>query len=530
MLKALLGVRMTALGSFFTGAATGKKAPSKGKLIGFSLLMLYSFAALTFMFWHYFSSVAQPFHMLGLDWLYYSLTGVASFSVMFIGSVFFAKAQLYEAKDNELLLSMPVPPGNILLSRTVMLLVVTAAFGLPAIGPAIIIGISTMSPSPAGIAAMIALFVLLPVFTLAMSALFGWLLSIVTARVKHKSLFGTLLCVAAIVGYSLLVGKVNTAIMDIAAHADAIAGSLGGIAPVYWFGSAMGDGRVDRLLVMALIFVAVAGLTYVLLSATFIRTATTRRGFAKTRYVEKQAKSASADAALLRRELARLGSSSAYIMNAAMGAVMLVIGCAVLLIKRRAVVELLSAAPELASMLPAFLILGLCLFSSMNLVSAPAVSLEGKNLWIVQSMPVEAYQALRAKLRVHLLVCLPPIILAALLCVLILKPSAVMASLLVAVPSAMTVFIGLLGLAEGLRHPNLDWANEAQAVKTSFGVLFTMLISWGVIALPALAVLLLGDMGAAAAAAELFLAALVIASLLLRRWLKTRGAELFRQL
>ena len=530
MLKALLRVRMAALGSWFTGAATGKKVPSKGKLIGFSLLMLYSFGALTFMFWHYFSALAGPFHSLGLDWLFYSITGVSAFSLMFIGSVFFAKSQLYEARDNELLLSMPVPPGSILLSRMVMLLVVTVAFGLPAMVPAAVIGIGTTQPSPAGVTAIILLFLLLPLFSLALSSLFGWLLSIVTARVRRKSLFGTLLCVAAIVGYSLLVGKVNAAIMDIASHADAIADSLGAVAPVYWFGSAMGDGRVDRLLILAVIFLAAAGLTYALLSATFISTATARRGFAKVRYVEKRAEAASPDAALLRRELARLGSSSAYIMNAAMGQIMLLLGAAVLLVKRRAVMELLASEPELASLLPPLLILGLCLFASMGLVSAPSVSLEGKNLWIVQSLPVDPWQALRAKLRVHLLVCIPPILLVALIVIFTVKLTAAEASLLVAAPVAMTVFVGLLGLAENLRHPNLDWSNEAQAVKTGFGLLFTMLISLGVIALPALAVLLIGDMSAATTVAGLFLSALVIGSLLLRRWLATRGAELFSQL
>lgn len=530
MTKALLRVRMAALGSWFTGAATGKKTSGKGKAIGFTLLMLYSAAALGFMFWHYFSSVAGPFHELGLDWLYYSITGVSAFSLMFIGSVFFAKAQLYEARDNELLLSMPIAPGSILLSRMVMLLVVTVAFGLPAIVPAAVIGIDTTRPSGAGVAAIVLLYLLLPLFSLALSSLFGWLLSVVTARVKHKSLFGTVLCVAAIVGYALLVGKVNTAIMDIASHADAIAESLGAIAPVYWFGSAMGEGRLDRMLLLAAIFLAVSALTYALLSATFIRTATTRRGFVKSRYVEKRSELASADAALLRRELARLGSSSAYIMNAAMGAVMLILGSAVLLIKRRAVLELLASAPEIAPLLPPLLILSLCLFSSMNLVSAPSVSLEGKNLWIAQSLPVDAYQVLRAKLRLHLLVCMPPLVLAALIAILTVSLTPVQAVLLLAVPVAMTVFIGLLGLAENLRHPNLDWSNEAQAVKTGFGLLFTMLISWAVIILPALAVFLIGDMAAAETVAELFLAALVIASLLLRKWLRTRGAELFRQL
>ena len=530
MLKTLIRLRLTALGKGLIGSGLQKKRQSKGKIIGFCLLMLYAFGALCFMFWHYFSSMALPFHSLGLDWLYYALVGVCDFSLMFIGSVFFAKAQLYEAKDNELLLSMPIAPGDILLSRTAMLLGVSFAFGLPAAVPALVIGIRDMGLAGTGLLAFCLLFLLLPLFALALSALFGWVLSVLTARVKHKSLFGTVLCILVIVLYSLLVGKVNTTIMDLAAHADGIARAVGAVAPVYLFGCAIAKGGLGLTLAFVAGFLLSAALVYALLSMTFIRTATARRGFAKTRYVERKSAAASPDTALFRRELARLGSSSAYIMNAGMGIIMLLLGTGALLIKRRAVMELLSSAPEAAPLVPPLLVAALCLFATMNLISAPSVSLEGQNLWIVLSLPVSAWQALRAKLRVHLAVCLPPMLLVGLACLTVFSFTLLQAVLLLAVPAAMTVFIGLLGLAENLRHPNLDWTNEAQAVKTGFGLLFTMLISWGTVALPAVLVLLIGDMACFEPVALGFLGLLVLASLLLRTWLKGRGAELFRSL
>lgn len=39
----------------------------------------------------------------------------------------------------------------------------------------------------------------------------------------------------------------------------------------------------------------------------------------------------------------------------------------------------------------------------MNDMAAPSISLEGKNLWLLQSLPVKPWQALRAKLSVQLL-------------------------------------------------------------------------------------------------------------------------------
>ena len=44
----------------------------------------------------------------------------------------------------------------------------------------------------------------------------------------------------------------------------------------------------------------------------------------------------------------------------------------------------------------------------MNLLTPPSVSLEGKTLWLLQSLPVTPWQALRAKLDLHLACTLPP--------------------------------------------------------------------------------------------------------------------------
>lgn len=530
MLKVLLRVRMAALASMFTGAARGKKAQSKGKLIGFAFLMLYCFGALGFMFWHYFSVLGQSFGALGLNGIFFSMTGLCTFSLMFAGSVFFAKAQLYEAKDNELLLSMPVRPGDILLSRLCMLMVVNLAFGLPAVVPAAIIGVKYMAPGGAGLAAFVLLFALLPFFALAVSALAGWALSILTARVKHKSIVATVLCVVLILGYSWFMARLNTTVMDIASHADDFAAALGAVAPVYWFGAAIADGNMGHMLAVTALFIAVSALTYMLLSSTFIRTATSNRGFSKNRYVERRTKTASADAALLRRELARFSSSSAYIVNAGLGLIFLLIAAAALLIKRSAVLELIAAVPQLRPFIAPLLILALCFLSAMNLISAPSVSMEGQNLWIVRSLPVDAFQVLRAKLRVHLLLGLPPVLTAGLVCLCVFKLTAGQAVLLLALPTAMTVFVGLLGLAENLRHPNLDWANEAQAVKTGLGLLYTMLISWAVLALTVLVVHLTGELSSYSTAAWGLLGLLTLASLLLLRWLRSGGAERFRRL
>ena len=48
------------------------------------------------------------------------------------------------------------------------------------------------------------------------------------------------------------------------------------------------------------------------------------------------------------------------------------------------------------------------MIASINDISAPSVSLEGKTLWLVQALPVSPWQVLKAKLKLHLILTLPP--------------------------------------------------------------------------------------------------------------------------
>ena len=146
MLKVLLRSRMEALLSVLTGASRTKKAQSKGKLIGFAVLMLLSLFSLGTLFARIFEVLAEPLAMLGLGWLYFGMAVVLSFGLMLVGNVILAKYQLFEARDNDLLLSMPIPPIDILLSRLFLLYVLAVGIMLLSGGGVLVLGRIGVNP------------------------------------------------------------------------------------------------------------------------------------------------------------------------------------------------------------------------------------------------------------------------------------------------------------------------------------------------------------------------------------------------
>ena len=230
MLKTLLRVRMAALLAAFSGQ-NKRKTRTKGKAVGYAFLMLYCFCAFTFLFYTSFSQLAAAFFPLGLGWLYFAMFAIMAFALMFIGSVFTAKSQLFEAKDNELLLSMPVKPGMILLSRMAALLVMNFVFELVVALPVLVAWLRYGSVSGAGVLSFIVIVLALPLFSLAVSCLFAWLISLITSRMRNTTVVTMVLSVVFLLAYFAFCFRMNAYVTTLAANGQTIAGALSAAVP-----------------------------------------------------------------------------------------------------------------------------------------------------------------------------------------------------------------------------------------------------------------------------------------------------------
>ena len=528
MLKTLLRSRMDALLSVLTGSGRTKKAQSKAKLIGFSVLMILSVGSLGTLFARIFEVIAEPFSLLGMGWLYFGLAGVMTFGLMLIGNVLLAKYQLYEAKDNDLLLSMPIKPIHILLSRLFLLYVLALIVMLPVAVPCLIFWPDF--PRGRGLAAFLLQFlVVLPLLNLAVSAFLGWLVHLASLRARNKTLVSLILTLGFLGVYMVFSFKMNSILNSLAANPAALEKSLGSAAPVVWMGRSIAEGRTDLLGLMLALALALFGLCLWLLQRTFIRTATAKSKAAKRIYVEKTAKARSPGAALLIHELRRLWASPAYLLNGALGSFFTLAAAAYLLIKGRSLVET-PVWSQFSALFQPLVVAGLCYMASMVFLTAPSISLEGKTLWLPKSLPVSSWEILRSKLRLHMLVALPPLVLASAAAALTLGFTGQLKVLVLILPTLFGVFSGLLGLYENLKHPNFNWINETQAVKSGASVVITMFAGMGLILAAVLVCLFFGDRIRPETVSWGMTALLAVLSALLYGWLRKKGTRVFLSL
>lgn len=512
--RVLLGIQMAGIGIRMTNARIRIPGQKKTALSAFAMVFLWGMVGVSFafMFGSMFVMIADPFHVMGLDWLYMTMMLLMTSMIMLIGTVFLAKSILFEAKDNTILLTMPISPSVILLSRMTALYVMNLLWGAAVMIPALGCYFYSVGFSVGILIRAILLYLLAALFVLALSCLLGWGLSLLAARIRHKSFFTVACSLVFIAAYYYVVGTSSSRIMELLTNGELLAEKLGSIGPLFWIGDAIAAGTASSVGLSVLLLVVPILVVYGILAATFLKTVTSAHGFKRIRYdAEKHKGVSSVAVALFKRENTHLLSSAIYLLNAGIGTLMLAVAAVAAFVKYDMVMTVLAIYGQ--DMVPALFCGMTALILSMVLFTPPSVSLEAKSLWIVRSLPVSSRQILHAKWRLHIVWCAVPTLLASIVGLIFLytfdhsalMADPAMASLIpqtqmtgfdwiagtiavLVLPQLFSVVSGGVGLLIGLRFPNLSWTNEAQVVKQGMAVFAAMLSNLVLAAIPALTV------------------------------------------
>lgn len=471
------------------------------------------------------------FASAGVEWLYFALIGLLSILFGTFGSVFSTYSGLYLAKDNDLLLSMPIPVRYIMISRLLGVYLMGLAYSGVCFLPALVVYLIMMPFSIGALLGGVWLMFLISLIVMFLSCLLGWVVARISTKLKNKSFMTVLLAVLAIALYYFFYFKAQTVISNLIENAAAYGEKIRGAAyPVYLFGRVGVGDALSALILTAVVFALCAGM-WLLLSRTFLRIATAKGGADKKAYRAAAMHTRSLGATLLGKEFARFVSSPNYMLNCGLGVLLLPIAGVLLIVKGGMLAELLAtvfvAMPGVTAVL---LCAALSMLVSMISPAAPSISLEGKTLWVIRSLPVPLFEVLRAKLRMQWILTFIPLLpcLAGMVVALWRMPLCLVLSLLFA--AVFTVVFGLLSLFFGLKFPNVTWTNELVPIKQGGAVLLSLFAPWIFAVLFGGGYFLIGPFMRAEGYIALFILLLAGLGVALYAWIRKKGTEVLRTL
>lgn len=531
MTKVLLKKQLMEVFSWLYQDKKNGKNRSKGGIIGFSVLYLVLFFFLGVIFYITAKQLCAPLCETGFGWLYFALMGLIAVALAVFGSVFNTFASLYQVKDNDLLLSMPIPTVKILIARLFGVYTIGLMYELIVMIPSLLVWFLNARITAAGTLFSLLVPFVLSIFVLTLSCILGYVVALFSSKLKRKNILTVFLSLVFLAAYYYVYSQAYKVLQSILQNPQRIGNSVKSILyPFYCMGRAA-EGNVLSMLIFTAIMVLLFALVYLVLSHSFLKLATTDRGGAKAKYKERKITAVNADAALLRKELKRFLGSPNYMLNCGLGIVLMIIGAVALIIKtgdvRSVIGEMFTGYTQVILLSATAAV---CMITSMCIITAPSVSLEGKSLWILQVLPVTAYQALKAKLKLHLRLTLPSAIILTAAVEFVLKPDLKFGLLMPVTVVMFVLFMALVGLCCNLMTPNLTWTNEIVPIKQGMSVMITLFGGWAAVVVFGLLYFAVRKLISPFAFLVIATGALAISSVALIHWMKTKGAEIFEKL
>lgn len=446
--------------------------------IGFGLLML---VVLGGMFTVLSVLLCAALADMNLGWLYFLIMGVMALTLSVFGSVFNTYAGLYKAKDNDLLLAMPIRVRDIMAARLLNVYLMGLMYSAVVIIPAVVVYWFAGSFTVGTVIGSLALILFLSLTALVLSCILGWAVALVSSKLKHKSFVTVLISLVAFGLYYFVCFRLNDLIAFLLENALLIGEKIQGKAYLVYLLGRMGEGYAPSVIGYLTAAALAVALCAWVMSRTFMHLAVSTDPVVKRVYREETAKQRGIFRTLLSKEFARFTSSAVYMLNCGLGVVFMIVLTVFFLIKGNEAAEIMNQVFGIEA--AAFLFcLGLAAVASVNDMAAPSVSLEGKNLWILQSLPVDPVQVLLAKLSVQLILTEIPLLAVTAAAAFLVELSPLQLMLFVMFPLVFGVLTAAMDLTLGLKLANLTWTNEMAPIKQSAAVMISLFGGWTIAA------------------------------------------------
>ncbi len=477
MFKALLYSRFKSL--YYCTVQTGRKKQNTALAVLLVALMAWAwivFAGMMGGLFTLFATIQCP------PSLYFSLVGAIATLFAVLGSVYYTKTQLYEAKDNEMLLAMPITPGAILGSRLALILFLGYLFEGIVFIPAGIVYLFYYPVGFFGILGYIIGCLIMPAIAIAICCLLAWLIAWLESKLPIKKYITLVFSLLFLAAYIYVTNQLQVIGQAFLGHMDTIGLVIRNyFYPFYAFGLGLGDVQPWFYLLYLGISALSAYLVWKILMRTYFGIITSSKAKKTKKFVTRLTDARSPFKANQKRELLHFLNNPMYMLNGAFGAVLIPVGAIVLAFRIGDIQPFFSYFPHLWG---AFATAAISSLTLMNLVSAPSISLEGKTLWIIRSSPVPARTILLSKIMNHFWIVEPFILIGWAIVQFLLPLTAADRIFMLVIPSLANIYVAYMGIVFNLLMPKMDWINETVVIKQGGSVMVTMMVSGLLAALP----------------------------------------------
>ncbi len=457
-----------------------------GPFIATIILSLFLIGFVTFYAIMFGSICKQTNNLDFLLIISYSLGSMLCFTLTISKS----NGMLFESKDFELLMSMPIKPRTIVLSKLISLLILNyMSFGLITVPFFMVYGVLSNASIIFYLLAIIAILVG-PLLIITFCSFVSYLLGLLLKNVKSKSIIMSILSliifIAIFMLYMIFVNKMDATglppeeeLKHIGEMLVSTKNSIMTYYPITKFLSlGLGGNYLYYLLYLAIMVVPFLGLV-VFVGKNYLKANMNAKISGKSKEfklnIQKQSNKI---LSLLKRDFKRFFSSSGQVLNIGIGPIISTVILVVMMINFNKNAQL-GDEEFLKGFLPIMLTLTVGFTYGIMPSTSSSISLEGKNFWILKSSPLKTTDIFVSKILFYLIMCFPFIIINTVLMYIISGLSIIDLILIFIIQILLILVYAVEGLWINILTPKFDWDNEVKAIKQGTGSILSMLLGMG---------------------------------------------------
>lgn len=468
----------------FNKLKQAKNFKEKRKNYTFFLLTILAFVVLFYYLYTYSEFLIDGYLMLNVPYILLVQMFVYASSFILFTTIYKANGLLFNFKDYNAIMSFPIKTKTVVISRIILTYLYNIIYALLIMLPSFVVYVIKVNPEPIFYLLYFVTLIILPIVPIIIGSLIGTVITYVSAYFKRKNIFNIIFSVA----FMVFIMYINANMGQNPIDAANIGLSLVKIFDkVYPLAKVYSDIIKDTNLVSLLIYIGIPSLLlylFTLLLSTNYKKLNDLINSNPTRskYQLTKLKSSTKVISLYKKEFKRYFASSIYVLNTGVGYILLIVGTiALLFLGEEKVTSFLSMSTmDISNSLP-FLI---ALFVSIGTTTSSSISLEGKNLWIIKSLPVNIKDVFKSKVLVNLTLSLPTVIIVSTILSIYFKLKLVSILFTFLIPILYAIFAAHMGLLINLYFPKFDYESEIQVVKQSMAAFASVMLGMLIVIVP----------------------------------------------
>lgn len=398
------------------------------------------------------------------------LIAVSSMLIFFF-SMFKAGSVIFQKNFYEILCSLPVSQTAIVISRFLTMYVGNLLLVFAVMIPGIAVYAYFMHPGFSFYLLVVLGTLFIPLLPMTIATLFGALITAISSRMKHKSLVGAGLSVLLVLAILFASSQMTNMEGDISPEmlqdlSNIVTSLIGNIyPPAIWLGTAIIDGSFVQSmlyfgtsLLLFIVMILIVSTNFQKICSRLYSTT------AKHNYQMEKLTATSVLRALYKKELKRYFASSVYVTNTIIGPIMMVVfAVTIFMTGTEQLNQYLPLKGGVTELIPFALAATGCIMTT----TCTSISMEGKEWWIVKSLPIKAKTIFDSKILMNVTLIAPFYVIAEILLMLALKPNLLDMLWLWILPAIFILFTCVYGITINLMFPVFNWDNEVTVVKQS---------------------------------------------------------------